>query len=77
MDATMQIQLETSIPIIYGVLTPQDYLSEGRESFFQSHFVTKGEEAARACLMTLENDALARNAPASASDAVSRAQTDA
>lgn len=53
LNATMQVQLETETPVIYGILTPQDFLSEGREEFFREHFVVKGEEAARACSKTL------------------------
>ena len=55
MDAVMRLQMESGVPIIYGILTPQDFLSEGRESFFREHFVTKGQEAASACLKTIEN----------------------
>jgi len=55
MDATMRLQMETGIPIVYGILTPQDFLSEGREAFFREHFVSKGAEAAAACLKTIKN----------------------
>lgn len=56
MDAVMRLQMETGVPIIYGILTPQDFMSEGREAFFLDHFVTKGVEAAEACIRTLAND---------------------
>lgn len=58
MDATMRVQLDTGVPIIYGILTPQDFLSEGREAFFKDHFALKGQEAANACLKTIANDEL-------------------
>lgn len=53
--ALMKIQIETEVPIIYGILTPQDFLSEGREEFFKAHFVVKGAETAEACFKTIEN----------------------
>lgn len=56
MDATMNLQMETGVPIIYGILTPQEFMSEGRESFFKDHFVKKGVEAAEACVKTLCNE---------------------
>lgn len=55
MDAIMRLQMDTGIPIVYGILTPQDFLSEGREAFFLEHFVSKGAEAASACLKTIKN----------------------
>ncbi len=56
MEHVMQTQMETGVPVIYGILTPQDFMSEGREAFFLEHFVTKGVEAANACLKTLDNE---------------------
>ncbi len=58
MDATMKLQMDTGVPIIYGILTPQDFMSEGREAFFKKHFIKKGQEAARAVLATLDNEQL-------------------
>ncbi len=58
MDATMKVQMDTGVPIIYGILTPQDFLSEGREDFFKKHFIKKGQEAARSVLATLDNEQL-------------------
>lgn len=58
MDATMTLQMNTGTPIIYGILTPQDFMSEGREAFFIDHFSIKGREAAAACLKTLDNDSM-------------------
>ena len=54
-DGLMQVQLETGVPVFSGVLTPHDFMSEGREEFFRQHFVTKGQEAAAACLGTLQS----------------------
>jgi 6,7-dimethyl-8-ribityllumazine synthase len=58
MDAIMRLQMQTGTPIIYGILTPQDFMSEGREAFFMEHFVIKGREAASAAIKTLENERL-------------------
>jgi len=58
MDAIMGLQMETGVPIIYGILTPQEFLSEGREEFFKKHFIKKGQEAARTVLATLDNEQL-------------------
>lgn len=55
MDTTMQVQLRTGVPIIYGILTPQEFLSEGREEFFAQHFKKKGVEAAETCIRILES----------------------
>ncbi len=55
MDSIMGIQIETEVPVIYGILTAQDFMSEGRDKFFFEHFLTKGKEAANACAKTLEN----------------------
>jgi len=58
LDATMRVQMSTNTPVIYGILTPQDFLSDGREEFFFQHFTLKGEEAAVACRKTIRNLAL-------------------
>ncbi len=63
MDAVMTLQMQTGTPIIYGILTPQEFMSEGREAFFLEHFVIKGKEAANASLKTLENEALLAELP--------------
>lgn len=55
-DAFMQVQLETEIPILSVVLTPLNYHEhEEHHRFFFEHFKVKGVEAANACLRTLEN----------------------
>lgn len=58
MDATMKVQMETGVPIIYGILTPQEFMSEGRAEFFSEHFIKKGKEAAMSVLTTLDNERL-------------------
>ena len=52
-DALMQVQLETGVPVFSGVLTPHDFVSEGRPTFFKEHFVVKGVEVANAVAQTL------------------------
>jgi 6,7-dimethyl-8-ribityllumazine synthase len=49
----MQVQLDTGVPVFSGVLTPHDFMSEGRADFFNEHFVIKGVEVAKACAETL------------------------
>ena len=49
-DALMRVQLETEIPVISVVLTPQQFHEhEEHRGFFRRHFMVKGEEAAAAC----------------------------
>ena len=56
LNGIMQVQLETEVPILSVVLTPLNFHehSEHHDYFFK-HFTKKGEEAAEACLKTLEN----------------------
>jgi 6,7-dimethyl-8-ribityllumazine synthase len=55
-DALMQVQLETEVPIISLVLTPQHFHEhDAHQKFFHEHFKVKGAEAAAACVQTLEN----------------------
>ena len=55
-DAMMDVQLETQIPILSVVLTPINFHEhEAHQGFFEEHFKIKGEEAADACLQTLAN----------------------
>ena len=53
-DGLMRVQLDTGVPVLSCVLTPQSFHghAEHRE-FFARHFVGKGQEAARACLQVL------------------------
>jgi 6,7-dimethyl-8-ribityllumazine synthase len=49
-DALMRVQLETEVPVISAVLTPQAFHEHGEHrKFFSEHFAVKGEEAAHAC----------------------------
>jgi|SRR5215218_3714771 len=51
----MQVQLETSTPVISAVLTPHHFHEhETHRSFFFDHLETKGTEAARACAHTVD-----------------------
>jgi hypothetical protein len=57
----MRVQLETDVPIISAVLTPQRFHGhEEHKRFFHEHFVMKGTEAAKACSMTIVNIDAAR-----------------
>jgi 6,7-dimethyl-8-ribityllumazine synthase len=52
----MDIQLDTSIPIIHSIMTPIHFHESGEhEEFFLRHFESKGAEAANACLQTIKN----------------------
>jgi 6,7-dimethyl-8-ribityllumazine synthase len=52
--ALMQVQLDTEVPVISAVLTPQHFHAhDDHTRFFLNHFVEKGREAANACLQTI------------------------
>lgn len=55
--ALMRVQLDTEIPVISAVLTPQQRFHDHDEhrKFFHAHFVVKGAEAALACISTIAN----------------------
>lgn len=53
-DGVMQVQLDTEVPIIYGVLTPTNTFGDAENAFFYKHFAIKGEEAAKAALRIIE-----------------------
>src|SRR5215470_13193581 len=54
--ALMRVQLDTEVPVISAVLTPQRFHEhQEHRNFFLEHFVVKGAEAARACARTIEN----------------------
>lgn len=56
LDAMMEVQLKTEVPILSVVLTPHQFQeSEAHRVFFQEHFQLKGREAAEACQQTLSN----------------------
>ncbi len=57
-SALMQVQLEAEVPILSVVLTPQTFdESPQRQKFFFDHFVSKGKQAAQACVMVLQQSA--------------------
>ena len=61
LDAMMQVQLASKIPVLSVVLTPHQFQeTEAHESFFREHFKIKGAEAAEACLQTINNSAAVR-----------------
>lgn len=52
----MQVQLETEVPVLSVVLTPQHFHEHAEhQRFFFEHFKVKGAEAAQACARMLEN----------------------
>ena len=52
----MKVQLDSGIPVFSVVLTPLHFHEhDDHQQFFAAHFVTKGTEAARACMQTLES----------------------
>jgi 6,7-dimethyl-8-ribityllumazine synthase len=54
--ALMRVQLDTEVPVISAVLTPQRFHEhQEHRNFFLDHFLVKGAEAARACARTLDN----------------------
>lgn len=53
-DGLMRVQLDTDVPVFSAVLTPRDFHEhEVHQRFFAEHLVTKGTEAARACIEAL------------------------
>jgi 6,7-dimethyl-8-ribityllumazine synthase len=55
-SSLMRVQLETEVPIISAVLTPQRFHAhEEHQRFFREHFRVKGAEAAEACVKTIDN----------------------
>ncbi|MEM9735883.1 MAG: 6,7-dimethyl-8-ribityllumazine synthase [Pseudomonadota bacterium] len=53
-EALMQVQLATDVPVFSVVLTPHQYQeTEAHNGFFHAHMRLKGQEAARAALATL------------------------
>jgi 6,7-dimethyl-8-ribityllumazine synthase len=52
----MRVQLETEVPVISAVLTPQSFHDhDEHKKFFHEHFMVKGAEAAVACAATITN----------------------
>ncbi len=59
--ALMRVQIDTEVPIISAVLTPQRFHEhQEHRRFFREHFLVKGAEAAAACARTIENIAAAK-----------------
>jgi len=55
-DALMQVQLETQVPVVSAVLTPHQFQEQDPHiAFFADHFLVKGREAADACLKIIDN----------------------
>lgn len=55
-DGIMRVSLDTEVPVLSVILTPQNFHEhEEHNKFFFEHFKVKGREAAQACLKTLEN----------------------
>ena len=55
-DALMQVQLESSVPILSAVLTPQQFHDHAEHrGFFREHFRSKGREVGNACAETITN----------------------
>jgi 6,7-dimethyl-8-ribityllumazine synthase len=53
-QALMDVQLSTDVPVFSAVLTPHHFHEHGEHKrFFAEHFSTKGVEVARACLATM------------------------
>ncbi len=53
-DALMSVQLDTGVPVFSVVLTPLHFHEhEEHRRFFTEHFLTKGKEAAKACMQTV------------------------
>ena len=51
----MRVQLDTKVPVISAVLTPQNFHEhDEHRKFFHDHFVVKGAEAAAACAATVD-----------------------
>ncbi|MBL8675539.1 MAG: 6,7-dimethyl-8-ribityllumazine synthase [Rhodospirillales bacterium] len=62
-DGLMRVQIETEVPMISAVLTPQRFHEhDEHRAFFREHFTVKGAEAADACATTIENLARLRRA---------------
>ena len=53
-DGLMRVQLDSSVPVLSCVLTPQAFHDHAEhQAFFAHHFIAKGQEVARACLQVL------------------------
>jgi 6,7-dimethyl-8-ribityllumazine synthase len=60
-NGMMQVQLETEVPVLSVALTPHHFHEHDEHlNYFSRHFVSKGQEAAHACVTTLGNLAAAK-----------------
>jgi 6,7-dimethyl-8-ribityllumazine synthase len=60
-NGLMRVQLDSDVPVISAVLTPQHFHEHAEHlRFFREHFVVKGTEAATACAVTIANIAATR-----------------
>jgi 6,7-dimethyl-8-ribityllumazine synthase len=58
----MQVQLDTLVPVLSAVLTPQHFHEhDTHHAFFTEHFLVKGREVASACLSILQSTAKLRS----------------
>ena len=54
-DGLVRVGLDTGVPVLSAVLTPQQFHEhEDHTDFFSRHLVKKGEEAARSCSEVLD-----------------------
>lgn len=61
-DGLMRVQLDTNVPVFSGVLTPQQFHEHDvHRDFFVRHMREKGQELAKATLLTLEARMLVAN----------------
>ena len=52
----MKVQLDSGVPVFSVVLSPLHFHEHNdHQLFFANHFVTKGKEAAHACVQTLQS----------------------
>ena len=67
-DGLMSVQLETEVPMLSMVLTPQRFHEHDEHvAFFTAHMTKKGAEAATACVQTVRGiEAIAASASAKA-----------
>ena len=53
-DGLMRVQLDSGVPVLSCVLTPQAFHDHAdHQRFFAEHMATKGQQAAQACLQAL------------------------
>jgi 6,7-dimethyl-8-ribityllumazine synthase len=56
LDGIVRVQLDTGVPVLSAVLTPQHFHEhQDHIRFFGEHLATKGVEVARACAATVES----------------------